>query len=42
MTDPMSTDLFMSAPLTPVLATGALQFAFEKATLEGKLTIGRV
>lgn len=26
-------------PLTPLLASGALQFAFEKATLEGKLTI---
>ncbi len=26
--------------LTPTLAEGALQFAFEKATLEGKLTIG--
>jgi biopolymer transport protein ExbB/TolQ len=27
-------------PLHPVLASGALQFAFEKATMEGKLTIG--
>jgi len=27
-------------PLTPLLASGALQFAFEKATLEGKITIG--
>jgi biopolymer transport protein ExbB/TolQ len=26
--------------LTPILASGALQFAFEKATIEGKLTIG--
>ena len=26
--------------MTPILASGALQFAFEKATLEGKLTIG--
>jgi len=26
--------------LTPVFASGALQFAFEKATIEGKLTIG--
>jgi len=26
--------------LTPILASGALQFAFEKATPEGKLTIG--
>lgn len=25
---------------TPLLASGALQFAFEKATLEGKITIG--
>src|SRR5687767_24714 len=29
-----------SLVLTPLLASGALQFAFEKATLEGKLTIG--
>jgi len=27
-------------PFTPMLASGALQFAFEKSTLEGKLTIG--
>ena len=27
-------------PLTPLFASGALQFAFEKSTLEGKLTIG--
>ena len=26
--------------LNPMLADGALQFAFEKATLEGKITIG--
>lgn len=26
--------------LTPLFASGALQFAFEKATLEGKITIG--
>lgn len=26
--------------LSPILASGALQFAFEKATLEGKITIG--
>ena len=26
--------------LTPILASGALQFAFEKATTEGKITIG--
>ncbi len=26
--------------ITPILASGALQFAFEKATTEGKLTIG--
>ena len=26
--------------LTPMFASGALQFAFEKATLEGKITIG--
>ncbi|MEN9573070.1 MAG: hypothetical protein RL514_925 [Verrucomicrobiota bacterium] len=26
--------------LSPLLASGALQFAFEKATLEGKITIG--
>src|SRR5262245_13389930 len=25
---------------TPMFASGALQFAFEKATLEGKITIG--
>src|ERR1035441_8682904 len=24
----------------PILASGALQFAFEKATIEGKITIG--
>lgn len=29
-----------SLPLTPLFADGALQFAFEKATLEGKITIG--
>ncbi len=29
-----------SLTLTPLFASGALQFAFEKATLEGKLTIG--
>ena len=28
-----------TVPLTPMLADGALQFAFEKATLEGKITI---
>ena len=27
-------------PITPILADGALQFAFEKATTEGKITIG--
>lgn len=27
-------------PISPLLASGALQFAFEKATLEGKITIG--
>ena len=27
-------------PLTPLFASGALQFAFEKSTIEGKLTIG--
>ena len=27
-------------PITPILASGALQFAFEKATTEGKITIG--
>ena len=27
-------------PLTPLFASGALQFAFEKATIEGKITIG--
>src|SRR4051794_41163551 len=27
-------------PFTPFFASGALQFAFEKATLEGKITIG--
>lgn len=27
-------------PLTPFFASGALQFAFEKSTIEGKLTIG--
>jgi biopolymer transport protein TolQ len=27
-------------PLHPILASGALQFAFEKATIEGKITIG--
>jgi biopolymer transport protein ExbB/TolQ len=27
-------------PFTPMLASGALQFAFEKSTLEGKITIG--
>ncbi|MCI0362318.1 MAG: hypothetical protein L0219_00455, partial [Phycisphaerales bacterium] len=26
-------------PFTPMLASGALQFAFEKSTLEGKITI---
>ena len=26
--------------ITPILANGALQFAFEKATIEGKITIG--
>lgn len=26
--------------ITPIFASGALQFAFEKATLEGKITIG--
>ena len=25
---------------TPMFASGALQFAFEKATIEGKITIG--
>src|SRR5580765_605363 len=25
---------------TPILASGALRFAFEKATIEGKITIG--
>ena len=30
----------LDLPFTPMLASGALQFAFEKATLEGKLTIG--
>ena len=30
----------LQIPLTPLLASGALQFAFEKATIEGKLTIG--
>lgn len=29
-----------SLPFTPLLADGALQFAFEKATTEGKITIG--
>lgn len=29
----------MTEPFTPMLASGALQFAFEKATTEGKLTI---
>src|SRR5262245_51252849 len=29
-----------SLPVTPMLASGALQFAFEKATTEGKITIG--
>lgn len=29
-----------SFAITPMLASGALQFAFEKATLEGKITIG--
>lgn len=27
-------------PITPLLASGALTFAFEKATMEGKITIG--
>jgi biopolymer transport protein TolQ len=27
-------------PASPMLASGALQFAFEKATIEGKITIG--
>jgi hypothetical protein len=26
--------------INPMLASGALQFAFEKATIEGKITIG--
>src|SRR4029079_19390958 len=26
--------------ITPILGAGALQFAFEKATIEGKITIG--
>jgi len=30
----------MITPFTPILASGALQFAFEKATTEGKITIG--
>lgn len=30
----------MSTPVSGLLASGALQFAFEKATLEGKITIG--
>ena len=30
----------MTTLITPMFASGALQFAFEKATLEGKLTIG--
>lgn len=30
----------MSSPVSGLLASGALQFAFEKATLEGKITIG--
>lgn len=29
-----------SIPITPIFAEGALQFAFEKATTEGKITIG--
>ncbi|HVV71941.1 MAG TPA: MotA/TolQ/ExbB proton channel family protein [Verrucomicrobiae bacterium] len=29
-----------SLAITPLFASGALQFAFEKATIEGKLTIG--
>jgi hypothetical protein len=32
-------DLLQPCP-PPILASGALQFAFEKATLEGKITIG--
>jgi hypothetical protein len=27
-------------PFTPIFAAGALQFAFEKATIEGRITIG--
>jgi biopolymer transport protein TolQ len=30
----------LELPLTPMFAAGALQFAFEKATTEGKITIG--
>jgi len=30
----------LELPLTPMFASGALQFAFEKATPEGKVTIG--
>ena len=30
----------MTTLITPMLASGALQFAFEKATTEGKITIG--
>ena len=29
-----------SLPLTPMLASGALEFAFKNATLEGKITVG--
>jgi biopolymer transport protein TolQ len=30
----------LPVPIQPILASGALQFAFEKATIEGKITIG--
>lgn len=30
----------LELPLTPMFAAGAMQFAFEKATTEGKITIG--
>ena len=32
--------IMTTLPITPILASGALQFAFDKATTEGKITIG--
>ena len=32
--------MFASITFTPILASGALSFAFQKATTEGKITIG--